>query len=164
MVWGPYWNCSVYYYYYDYSPKWIAIFKSLKLINLFTRLRTGKNVHLIWVSAVGVAKWLDSSIYNISKECASSYVLRTLQTCNTITYKKVSWNKIQNPTGSTGSRTVLAISKPRTLTDFSYSFNQIVFKFAECIPKAFAKIQFEDLKFSSRGVSLATWPWNRKFL
>ncbi len=41
---------------------------------LCTRVRTGENLRLIWVSEVGVAKWLDSATYKYSAECASSYV------------------------------------------------------------------------------------------
>ncbi len=38
------------------------------------------NLRLIWVSEVGVAKWLDSATYKYSAECASSYVSRTCVT------------------------------------------------------------------------------------
>ncbi len=36
--------------------------------NFFTRIRNGGNLHLIWVSEVGVAKWLDSATYTHSAE------------------------------------------------------------------------------------------------
>ncbi len=39
-----------------------------------TRVRTGENLRLIWISEVGVAKWLDSATYKYLAECASSYV------------------------------------------------------------------------------------------
>ncbi len=64
-----------------------------KVMKLCTRIRTGENLHLIWVSEIGVAKWLDSATYNYSSECASSYVTRTctktVHSCNiTIPTKK----------------------------------------------------------------------------
>ncbi len=39
---------------------------------------------LIWVSEVGVAKWLDSATYKYSAECASSYVSRTCTKIGTL--------------------------------------------------------------------------------
>ncbi len=50
-----------------------------KLMKLCTHARSGGNLHLIWVSEVGVAKWLNRATYNISTKCPSSYVLHT---CN----------------------------------------------------------------------------------
>ncbi len=53
----------------------------------FAHARSGENLHLIWVSKVGVAKWLDSATYTLSTVCASSYVSRTciksVHSCNT---------------------------------------------------------------------------------
>ncbi len=46
-------------------------------MKLCTRIRTGENLHLIWVSKVGVAKWLDSATYTLSTECTSNCVSRT---------------------------------------------------------------------------------------
>ncbi len=48
-----------------------------KVTKFCTHLRTGENWHLIYVSEVVVAKWLDSATYTLSTECASSYVSRT---------------------------------------------------------------------------------------
>ncbi len=45
--------------------------------NFAHSIKTGENLHLIYVSEVGVAKWLDSATYTLSTECASSYVSRT---------------------------------------------------------------------------------------
>ena len=74
-------------------------------MKLCIRIRTGENLHLIRVSEVGVSKWLNSATYKCSTVCASSYVSRTCTKIgphmyHTNTYKKVSWYKIQNPTGS----------------------------------------------------------------
>ncbi len=43
-----------------------------------------ENLRLIWVSGVGVAKWLDSATYKYSAECASSYVSRTCTKIGTL--------------------------------------------------------------------------------
>ncbi len=40
----------------------------LKVRKFCTRIRTGGNLRLIWVSEVGVAKWLDSATYTNSAE------------------------------------------------------------------------------------------------
>ncbi len=48
-----------------------------KVMKLCTRIRTGENLRLIWVSKVGVAKWLDSATYALSTECTSNCVSRT---------------------------------------------------------------------------------------
>ncbi len=40
----------------------------LKVRKFCTRIRTGGNLRLIWVSEVGVAKWLDSATYTHSAE------------------------------------------------------------------------------------------------
>ncbi len=55
-----------------------------KVRKLCTRIRTGENLRLIWVSEVGVAKWLDSATYKYSAECASSYVSRTCTKIGTL--------------------------------------------------------------------------------
>ncbi len=57
MVQGPYWNCSV-------SSS--SSSKQIKFMKLSTCARSGENVHLIWVSEVGVAKLLNSATYKIS--------------------------------------------------------------------------------------------------
>ncbi len=56
----------------------------LKVRKLCTRIRTGENLRLIWVSEVGVAKWLDSATYKYSAACASSYVSRTCTKIGTL--------------------------------------------------------------------------------
>ncbi len=56
----------------------------LKVRKLCTRVRTGENLRLIWVSEVGVAKWLDSATYKYSAECSSSYVSRTCTKIGTL--------------------------------------------------------------------------------
>ncbi len=43
-----------------------------------------KILRLIWVSGLGVAKWLDSATYKYSAECASSYVSRTCTKIGTL--------------------------------------------------------------------------------
>ncbi len=48
-----------------------------KVRKLCTRPRSGENLRLIWVSKVGVAKWLDSATYTLSTECTSNCVSRT---------------------------------------------------------------------------------------
>ncbi len=55
-----------------------------KVTKLCTRPRSGENLHLIWVSKVGVAKWLDSATYTLSTVCASSYVSRTCMKIGTL--------------------------------------------------------------------------------
>ncbi len=40
----------------------------LKFRKFCTRIRTGGNLRLIWVSEVGVEKWLDSATYTYSAE------------------------------------------------------------------------------------------------
>ncbi len=56
----------------------------LKVRKLCTRIITGENLRLIWVSGLGVAKWLDSATYKYSAECASSYVSRTCTKIGTL--------------------------------------------------------------------------------
>ncbi len=82
--------CSFNYYYYYYFPNLIAFWgpkHARKVTKLCTRPRSGENLHLIWVSKVGVAKWLDSATYTLSTVCASSYVSRnvwkSVHSCNT---------------------------------------------------------------------------------
>ncbi len=57
------------------------IFEGLNMLekswNFAHRLRTGENWHLIYVSEVGVAKWLDSATFRHSTVCASSCVTHT---------------------------------------------------------------------------------------
>ncbi len=55
-----------------------------KVRKLCTHIRTGENLRLIWVSGVGVAKWLDNATYKYSAECASSYVSRTCTKIGTL--------------------------------------------------------------------------------
>ncbi len=55
----------------------------LKVRN-FAHHQTGENLRLIWVSEVGVAKWLDSATYKYSAECASGYVSRTCTKIGTL--------------------------------------------------------------------------------
>ncbi len=43
-----------------------------------------ENLRLIWVSEVGVGKWLDSATYKYSAECSSSYVSRTCMKIGTL--------------------------------------------------------------------------------
>ncbi len=79
--------CSYIYYYYSSSPNLIAFRgpkHARKVRKLCTRIRTGENLRLIWVSGVGVAKWLDSATYKYSAECASSYVSRTCTKIGTL--------------------------------------------------------------------------------
>ncbi len=79
--------CSFNYYYYYYFPNLIAFWgpkHARKVTKLCTRPRIGENLHLIWVSKVGVAKWLDSATYTLSTVCASSYVSRTCMKISTL--------------------------------------------------------------------------------
>ncbi len=55
-----------------------------KVMKLCTRIRPGENLHLILVSEMGVAKWLDSATYTLSTVCASSYVSRTCMKIGTL--------------------------------------------------------------------------------
>ncbi len=55
-----------------------------KVMKLCTRIRPGENLHLILVSEMGVAKWLDSATYTHSTVCASSYVSRTCMKIGTL--------------------------------------------------------------------------------
>ncbi len=55
-----------------------------KVMKLCTRIRPGENLHLILVSEMGVAKWLDSATYALSTVCASSYVSRTCMKIGTL--------------------------------------------------------------------------------
>ncbi len=55
-----------------------------KVMKLCTRIRPGENLHLILVSEMGVAKWLDSATYTLSTVCASIYVSRTCMKIGTL--------------------------------------------------------------------------------
>ncbi len=78
--------CSFNYYYYSlrneshfWGPK-----QARKVTKLCNTPRSGENLHLIWVSKVGVAKWLDSATYTLSTVCASSNVSRTCMKISTL--------------------------------------------------------------------------------
>ncbi len=92
MVWGPSWICSVIIIIiiiiiiillrnesHFWGPK-----HARKVMKLCTRIRPGENLHLILVSEMGVAKWLDSATYALSTVCASSYVSRTCMKIGTL--------------------------------------------------------------------------------
>ncbi len=85
------------------------IFEGLNMLeksrNFAHSPRSGENLHLIWVSKVGVVKWLDSATYTLSTVCASSYVSRTCMKIGTthVTHQylpKSLLKQIPNPTGS----------------------------------------------------------------
>ncbi len=130
--------------------------------------RTGENLRLIWVSEVGVAKWLDSATYKYSAECASSYVSRTCtkigtHLCNlTIPTKKSLGTKseTQQEVGyfefSHQFCVIFAIFRCHTLTNSSQRFIQMNTKIGQCNLKPFVTLNCEDLEFHRRGVSVAS--------
>ncbi len=72
----------------------------LKVRKFCTRIRTGGNLRLIWVSEVGVAKWLDSATYTDSAESPRAtfhvHVRQSVHSCNiTIPTKKYPGTKCE---------------------------------------------------------------------
>ncbi len=63
--------CSYIYYYSSSSPNLIAFLEGLNMLeksgNFAHASELVENLRLIWVSEVGVAKWLDSATYNIQR-------------------------------------------------------------------------------------------------
>ncbi len=121
-------------------------------MKLCTHARSGGNLHLIWVSEVGVAKWLNRATYNISTKCPSSYVLHT---CNIpIPTKK----EVRNPTFRIFSASFvpfLPFSGVVFSKSSSWRFKQIIIKFGQCNLKLFVMLNCEDLEFSLKSLSVA---------
>ncbi len=82
VVRGPYWNCSDSPSPHFWGPKHAQTHETLH-----TRQKWWKFTIYMWVSEVGVAKWLDSGTYKISTKCPLSYVSHTctnlVDTCST---------------------------------------------------------------------------------
>lgn len=127
----------------------------LKLAKLCTGIRTGKNF------ASALTLWVSELVINGKFHvCARNLV----QVCNIlIPTKSILESSLKRNRKSDIFNffydfcAVFAIFRPHTLTNSSYSFNWIIFKFGEWNHNSFAMLNCKDLAFSLKDVSMATW-------